>query len=412
MERLDYRVHPPWRGPRLSSFWIKVLRPARLAWQRRHEGLYEVDVRGLQVLRGAIDRGDGVLIVTNHPANPDPFVFLQAADRLGCPFYYMAAWQVFQREGWLGRCILAWHGCFSVNREDDDYRAVRQALEVLQHRPQPLVTFPEGELYHTGEHVHPFRIGTAALALTAARRARRRIVCVPGAIRYHFLDDPTPQLTRLEERLRRPAPPGYDLAQRVYRLAEHWLASKEAAYLGMVRSGPLSGRLAALAETVLRRQEQHYGIATRDDNFTERVVAVRRRVVREYEALPKADARRGAAGRALEELRLTTQLYSHVPDFEADRPILECLAETLDKFEEDILDVFRAGVRGKRKAVISFGEPVEVRPAGRVKDEAPRLTHTLEGRVRLLLQDLVSEGRLGEVRLSWLPCRGVSDCPI
>jgi 1-acyl-sn-glycerol-3-phosphate acyltransferase len=113
MERLDYRVHPPWWAPRLSPFWIGVIRPARLIWQRRHEGLYDVDIRGLESLRGAIDRGDGVLIVTNHPANPDPFVFLRVADRLRCPFYYMAAWQVFQRESWLGRRILARHGCFS-----------------------------------------------------------------------------------------------------------------------------------------------------------------------------------------------------------------------------------------------------------------------------------------------------------
>jgi 1-acyl-sn-glycerol-3-phosphate acyltransferase len=120
---------------------------------------------------GALDRGEGILIVTNHPANPDPYVFLHVADRLKCPFYYMAAWQVFQRESWLGRRILRRHGCFSINREDEDSRAMRFTVDILRNRPHPLVTLAEGELYHTSEHVHPFRAGTGALALAAARHA-------------------------------------------------------------------------------------------------------------------------------------------------------------------------------------------------------------------------------------------------
>ncbi len=409
MERLDYRTDPSWWAPRLSSFWIGVIRPVRWVWQRRREGLYEVEVRGLESLRAAIARGDGVLIATNHPANPDPFVFLQVADRLHCPFYYMAAWQVFQREGWLGRRVLARHGCFSVNREHHDYRAVRQAVDILQHRPHPLVTLPEGELYHTSDHVHPFRTGAGVLALTAARHARRRIVCIPGALTYRFLDDPTAQLTRLlhrlEQQLHWPAPGSLNLAQRIHRLAARWLSLKEKAYLGGARSGPLAPRFAALAETILHRQEQPHGLAGQEANFTERVVAVRRRVMAQEEAVPEHDPRRVLVRRDLDELRLATQLYSYVPNFEADHPTLECLAEILDKFEEDILDAFRAGVRGRRKAVISFGTPVEVRATDHIKEEAPHLTHTLEDQVRTLLQDLISEKRSGEVRLTWFPCR-------
>jgi hypothetical protein len=178
------------------------------------------------------------------------------------------------------------------------------------------------------------------------------------------------------------------VAQRVYRLAEHWIVLKEEACLGGARPGPLAHRFTALAETILQRQERGHGVISRGDSFTERVVAVRRLVIQQRQRWPERDPRRLQAERDLDELRLATQLYSYAPDYEIDRPTLERLGEILDKFEEDMLDAFRAGVRGHRQAVISFGPAVEVRPSPKIKEEAPQLTRILETRVRALLQDI------------------------
>ena len=63
--------------------------------------------------------------------------------------------------------------------------------DILQKKREPLVIFPEGEIYHCNDRVTPFREGAAAIAVTAARKAKRPIVCVPCAITYRYIEDPT-----------------------------------------------------------------------------------------------------------------------------------------------------------------------------------------------------------------------------
>ena len=95
------------------------------------------------------------------------------------------------------------HGGFSVDREGTDLQAVRQAAEILTSRPNPLCIFPEGEVYHLNDRLTPFREGPAAIALMAARKATRPVVCIPCAIKYRYVEDPTPDLLRVMENLER-----------------------------------------------------------------------------------------------------------------------------------------------------------------------------------------------------------------
>lgn len=393
MEQMDYSTSPRRWKSWLSPFVMRFFRPIRFFWQRLHEGLYGVEIQGLEHLRAAVARGDGVLIISNHAANADPFVFLKASDQLGLPFYYMTAWQIFAYENWLNRRILRRHGCFSVNREGDDLRAVRQAITILQDRPNPLVIFPEGELYHTNDRLHSFRAGAATIALTAARRAGRRIVCVPAALRYHYVSDPIPHLThlmaQLERRMNWLAPQGLNLPQRVYRFAESLIAAREREFLGEPRSGPLSPRLAALTETLLRRLEISQGIQHPAESFTDRVMNVRRSLLSDLEGFPEPDPRHQEAREKMATLRLATQFYSYAPDYEDGCLTVERLAEIMDKFEEDVLDVFKVTVRGKRRALISFGPPFEIKAGGKEKGEVAALTRVMEEAVRTQLAGLI-----------------------
>src|SRR5690606_3272710 len=110
----------------------------------------------------------GVLITPNHSSHADPFALLETADQFGAPFYFMTAWQVFGMTHSIGRRILQQHGCFSINREGHDVRAVRCAVDVLATQRQPLVIFPEGEVFHLNDRLMPFRRGAATAALLAA----------------------------------------------------------------------------------------------------------------------------------------------------------------------------------------------------------------------------------------------------
>jgi 1-acyl-sn-glycerol-3-phosphate acyltransferase len=404
MDRLPYEGARWWR-PRLSRFWIRVIRPARLLRQRRREGLRAVTVEGLEHLRTAVEQGHGILITPNHAGHADAFILLTAADQLGRPCYYMVAWQVLQLFSRVGRWILQRHGCFSVDRESHDLRAYRKAVQIVQSSPHPLVVFPEGEVYHNCECLAPFREGAAAIALAAAHRARRPVVCVPAAIRYKYIEDPTPQLNRLMETLERRLlwrpRPELPLAQRLRSFAEALLTLREQYYLGHAQSGSYATRIEVLMETILDRLEKRRGLANRGPSLSPqrgsplvaadvpgRVSQLRHRVIQEMECLPSRDPRRQAARAELDDLSLVVQLFSYRDDFSIDRPSIERLAEILDKFEEDVLEAPTASIHGKRRATIRFGKPIAVPKERGDREEVQRLTETLQQRVWALLVQL------------------------
>ena len=331
------------------------------------------------------------MITPNHFTYIDPFLLSTTSDRLNCPFYFMTAWQVFASSGWLKRLVLRQHGCFSVDRDGADVRAFRQAVAILQDRPAPLVIFPEGEMYHVGDRVMPFHEGAAAIALAAAKRASRPIVCVPCALKYYFLDDPTPRLQDLMGRLERAFfwRPRTDLTleQRLFQLAEGALALKELEYLGHTCSGSISERLAALCDDVLSRLEQRYAIEPQAGAGTvpQRVTALRRRALRQLAELADSHSSRSQIMQDLDNLFFVVQLFSYPSNYVAERPSLERIADSLDRLEEDVLGAPLATSRGARGAVVAFGEPIPIAPGGESLS-ASDLTRLLERRVQELLQ--------------------------
>ncbi|MEN8128470.1 MAG: glycerol acyltransferase, partial [Planctomycetota bacterium] len=72
----------------------------------------------------------------------------------------------------------------------------------------------------------------------------------------------------------------------------------------------------------------------------------------------------------------------------AAKPTIERMAETLDKFEEDILRVQTATVRGSRKATVAFGEPIPVKLASDKKQSISTLTAKLEKAVQTLIDSI------------------------
>lgn len=391
MNQLDVQKPPRWWSPRLSPACVRLCRPIRRRIQRRHQRLLEVEVRGLEQLRAALEAGSGVLITPNHSGHADSFALGEAADRLGRPFYFMVAWQVLGLTNIARRTLLRMHGCFSVDREGMDRTAFKQAVEILQSRPNPLVIFPEGEVYHLNERITPFREGAAAMALSAAKKADRPVVCVPCAVRYSYLEDPTPGLCRVMDRLERDLfwrpRPDLTLAERIHRVAEGALALKELEYLGRTSSGPLPERVRRLSETILARLEDRDSLDAGDTTVPERVKRLRQQAIARLEQLPADDPARERHQLDLDDLYLVVQLFSYPGDYVAERPSIERIAETIDKFEEDLLGVPYAGIRGTRRAIVSFGEPVPAE-AARQRDAAARLTRTLEARVQSMLDEL------------------------
>ncbi len=356
----------------------------------RQYGLCDVEVRGLEHLDGAAAQDQGILITPNHCSHADAFVMLETADQVGSPFYFMTAWQVFGMTHHLGRRVLRQHGCFSVNREGHDVRAVRCAVDVLATQRQPLVIFPEGEVFHLNDCLMPFRRGAATAALLAAHRGQRPVACVPCAIKYYYVGDPTPNLLRLagqlEQKFLGTQHPGRSLEKRIRRLIEVGIERCEVMHLGSSRVGRMDTRVNHLIDFLLARLNDRYELTEFSGSIPEQVKRLRFHIIRRQELLPAAAIEQTQYVQDLYHLFQVMQLYSYPMHYLAHQPTLERLAETLDKLEEDILHVSTASIRGLRRAIVTFAEPFVVEPQAFDRSSAELLTHRLQFSVDRLLE--------------------------
>jgi len=395
MDVQPYQTPPRWWSPMLSPaacrFWKWVRERIRL----RHHRLLKIDIRGLDNLRKCIDQKQGVLITPNHSCHADPTVLYWVADQLMIPFYFMATWQIFQRAKWLRLLILRQHGCFSVDRDGTDIRAFKQAVQILDDRPYPLVIFPEGEIYHINKRVTPFRDGPMAIALMASRHGKRQVSCVPCGIRYQYIDDPTEELLelmdRLEKRILWRPKRHLSLQERMHFFAEAILGLKEQEYLEHAQLGELPDRIRGLAEFILSGLEIKYGLANRALTLPERVKLCRRHAIKLVEDNTLAESDHDAARIDLDDLFVVTQLFSYPGNVSSGSPTLEDMAETMDKFEEDVLQAPTAAIRGTRRATIEFGEPITVEAVQGDKNQTHALTEQLEQSVQSILDGLYEE---------------------
>lgn len=391
MNRQPYQKPPRWWSPTLSQRWVDLCRPFRRREQRKKHRLLDVEVRGAERVRELLAQGNGVLITPNHCSHADSFALYEAADHIGTLIYAMMAWQVFDRGGWLRQQILRHHGAFSVDREGTDLTALRQAREVLQNEPHPLVVFPEGEVYHLNDRLTPFREGPAAVAIMAAKKGTRPIACVPCGMKYSYVEDPTPELAELMDRLEqslhwRPRP-DLSLPQRIYHLAEGVLALKEVEILGKTSAGPIPDRIHSLIEFVLGRVECRHELPTDNKTVPQRVKAARQHVIAKLNELPPDVPAHQLLIEDLDDLFLVVQAFSYPGDYVSERPTVERIAETLDKFEEDLLGVKTATIRGARRAVVTFGEPIVVQPGNRPDITTQQLTQLLQDHVASILTE-------------------------
>jgi hypothetical protein len=401
-DQLAYRFIPPKPG----RFWFLLGNHYGRYRLRREQKVMEVDIRGLDRLEPLLAAGDAILLTPNHADHADCFVMYELSRRLGRPFTYMAAYQIFTG---MARWVLPRVGVFSVDREGADLSAFKAAVNLLAEGSRPLVIFPEGEIYRVAERVTPLREGAFAIALSAARKLEgtgRRLWVVPVGLCYRFLEghDPLPALRslmdRLESRFSWRVQSHRPLVERVLRYGDGILGLKEVEYLGSPQPGGLRERLIGLMESILRSIEARRPAGRRGSTIPERIKELRHACLEVLED-PAIAADSPAAREArddLEDLFLVVQLFSYPGDYVRTNPTLERVAETLMKCEEDFLQVDQAPPRAPRLAVVRLGEPIDltgrlVAPgASRSRQVVPALASEVETRLQGLL-DAMPAGR-------------------
>jgi 1-acyl-sn-glycerol-3-phosphate acyltransferase len=379
---------PRWWSPRLRPWLVRAMAPIRRWMLRSQEQVRDVKLVGLEHLQSALTANHGILLTPNHYCFTDPYILAAAADRVGRPFYYMTAWQAIGLHHSARQMVMRWHGAFSIDRDGPDLQAFKQAVDIIQNRLHPLVIFPEGEMYRISDRVFPFREGTAAIALAAAKRAERQVVCLPCALRYGYLDDPTSELLeameRIEQRLLLRAQPESPLAERIVRACEGALALKELDYLGHTQGGSAHERAQSLAAAVLAPIEQRQQLTPAGPDLLSRVRVARQRILAALEKFGDDRTDRSRLQADLDDLFFVEQLSCYPVEYDTHKPALHRMAETIDKLEEDILGLALAPPRGPRRATLLIGELIAVDPAAQDKTS---LTAMLEARVQALLDE-------------------------
>ena len=371
---------------------VRIFSPIRRYKQKNEAGLVRVEVRGVDRLQSEMNSKSRLMIAPNHSSHADPFTIYAACDEAKTTCHIMAAWHVFMKFSPVMQRCLQWHGCFSVDREANDIGAFRNAIEVLRTRPEPLVIFPEGEIYHCNDRVTLFREGAAAIAVGAARKTELPVAIVPTAIKYRYLDDPTQAILRvvddIERRILWRTQAHKPIVERLYAIAEAVIGLKELEYLGSQRSGELSCRLRELGDEILRRQESRHG-PRREDAHPVRVKELRRTILTKTNDCKTTDDERKSLSHDLEDLFVVTQLFSYPGDYlRVENPSIERIAETVDKLEEDVLQRKTATIRGRRAAVVQFGEPIQV-SAAKSRTLVTEITSRVQSQVQKLLDELV-----------------------
>jgi 1-acyl-sn-glycerol-3-phosphate acyltransferase len=395
---------PGFWPPRPSRFWNAALTPLRKFYLHQFYRISDVELIGAENLGAAsgIGQDDGVLIAPNHSHDADPHVMMHVGlDQLQRQLYFMAAWQVFLGHKGIDGWVMQRFGAFSVDREGCDRRAMRQAVELLT-SGKSLVVFPEGEIYHTNERLTPLREGVAFFAITAQRdlekeKQQRQIHVVPAAIRYRYQDDVLPEIesvvTSLESRLMVKPKTGASLNERIFGLGEILVTIKEKEQLGKSFDidERLPSRLHRLMHHILSRHEnQQFQGVHAADSVPLRVKQLRHHLLQKMCDNDASDDSRRAAREALDDLHLVLQLYSYPGDYISTNPSVERMAETVEKFQEDLLGVAMVKPMGKRKATVKLGAPLDVKrhTSGRSRAAAGELTVRLETSISELMKSM------------------------
>ena len=388
---------PRFWPPRPSRFWTAVLEPVRRRCLHGWFGITQVDVAGFGDAWRRIAPGDGVLIAPNHSHDSDPHVMLEVGHQVRRRFYFMAAWQVFcghrGLDGWAMQRI----GAFSVDRESYDRHAVKQAVELLT-SGRSLVVFPEGEVFHMNDRITPLLEGVAFMALSAQREleqasAPARVWIVPTAIRYRYVEDISARLedavAALEARVLVKPRPAVSLPERIVHLGEVQLTIKDKEVLGQARDheGDLPTRIAYLVAAALKGLEtEHLRKSPAAETIPLRIKALRRHLLQAWIDEKGSPETRRAAREALEDVQLVLRLFSYPGDYITAKPSVERMAETVEKFEEDIYGDSRP--KGKRRARVLIGEPIDLKEkltAGPTRAVTADVTAQLEHAIQRLI---------------------------
>jgi 1-acyl-sn-glycerol-3-phosphate acyltransferase len=303
-----------------------------------------VEAKGMDVIAALCSQGHSVLLAPNHSDHSDPHVIMELCARHGLRPAFMGAREIFEVNP-ICRWALQSMSVFSVDRDGPDLSAIKTAISLLEKGGDPLVIFPEGEIYHHHRRLDPLNEGVASILLKAATRLAegKKAYLIPVAMRF-FHDVSVEQtfrdrLSRLEDRIGWTPRPAMPTDDRILRLATGVLALKETEYLGRAGSGTIQERLSQLCDNLLGEVETRY---PRNEKASTPPDATQRRQLLDD----------------LDRVFTALQAHSYIGDYITVDPTTDRRAEMIMKLEEDLLGFPFYPV--PRTVNIAVGKPIAV----------------------------------------------------
>jgi 1-acyl-sn-glycerol-3-phosphate acyltransferase len=373
-----YRFVPPYHG----RFWWWVLRPYLDHYLDHSWGITQVEMHGVERLRASLDAGHGILLAPNHSRPCDPLVLGVLSRDVSRPFFALGSWHLFMRGGWQA-WLLNRIGAFSIYREGMDRAAMEAAIDILVSARRPLIIFPEGVISRANDRLNALLEGTAFIARTAAKRRAKadppgQIVVHPVAMRYRFQGDVpsaiAPALEEIERRLTWQPQAHLPPRERVMKAGSALLSLKEVEYFGRAQPGTISERINRLIDHILEPIETEWLAGERESRVLARVKRLRTAILPDLVKGELSEEEKDRRWRQLTDCNLAQQLSWYPPDYLASRPTPDRLLETVERFEEDLMD--RVRTYRPMSVRIDVGEALVVSPErDRTSATDPVLAH-------------------------------------
>lgn len=255
---------PSFYPPRLDRFLVRLaqfIAPCVTRWFFQFELVVSPECK--EKIRSL--KNQRLLILPNHPTFQDPIVMFELSAKLGQTFYYLAAYELFNGSG---SGIFQRLGVYSIRRGLVDRPSIAQTLELLTQPGCRLVVFPEGGCSFQNDTVMPFRVGAVQIAFQAMSKTLKRgeplpdLYVLPVSIKYRYTQDMSKAINQTLNRL------------------------EQALNLKVVAGSNPYQRLRAIAERVLVKVEQDYGLHTPETNqqhWDQRISVLRTHILKNCE---------------------------------------------------------------------------------------------------------------------------------
>lgn len=360
-----YSYVPPHEG----NWWPSFIQRFRFIdrYLSKNEGIESYECRDEHLLAESLSAGHGILLTPNHARPSDPIVMGFLARRVRTHVFAMASWHLFKQDRFTAWAIHKMGG-FSVYREGIDRKAIDTSIKMLTEAARPLIIFPEGSVTRTNDRLHALLDGISFIARTAAKRRARRdggkVVVHPIAIKYLFQgnleESLDPMLSDMEHRLSWQPQNHLPLLRRIDKLGQALLCLKEIQYFGNPQSGRLHDRLDSLIDRLVGPIEEEWQVPAREGAMVPRVKALRMKILPAMVRGEIDEEERNRRWGQLADIYLAQQVSCYLADYLAERPSIDRLLETVERFEEDLTDEVRP-VKWL-KVILQVGEGIEVSP--------------------------------------------------